>query len=140
LSGELEAESGMVVKSNPNLKIAFLRQEFIDDLDEESTLETELMKMFARERELLEAINVCEQKLAAGFDEKDIDGMQTVLNDLQTFNEEAMQRDAFNIDYKVDKALSNMGFNVEDKQMLVKSFSGGWKMRIGLAKILCQQP
>ena len=32
------------------------------------------------------------------------------------------------------------GFSIEDGSALVSSFSGGWKMRIGLAKILLLDP
>jgi ATP-binding cassette subfamily F protein 3 len=36
--------------------------------------------------------------------------------------------------------MDSMGFSESDADNLVRSFSGGWKMRIGLAKILLQDP
>jgi ATP-binding cassette subfamily F protein 3 len=33
-----------------------------------------------------------------------------------------------------------VGFAPTDKELLVSSFSGGWKMKVGLAKLLLQEP
>ena len=42
---------------------------------------------------------------------------------------------------KVDKMMPTLGFDPErDNDRLVASFSGGWQMRIGLGKILLQEP
>ena len=42
--------------------------------------------------------------------------------------------------WQVEKALDSMGFMAEEAEQPVLSFSGGWKMRIGLGKILLQDP
>lgn len=46
--------------------------------------------------------------------------------------------DAAAIERKVDRVLNAMGFAPSDAKLPVSSFSGGWKMRIGLGKILLQ--
>ena len=48
--------------------------------------------------------------------------------------------DASAVERKVDKILGSMGFTPADAQLPVSAFSGGWKMRIGLGKILLQEP
>jgi ATP-binding cassette subfamily F protein 3 len=45
-----------------------------------------------------------------------------------------------NYDAEVEKALQGLGFKREDFQRQTKEFSGGWRMRIELAKILLQKP
>ena len=46
------------MKSSRNLRVAFLRQEFVDELVETNTLREELYTAFQEERELLKAIAV----------------------------------------------------------------------------------
>lgn len=58
LAGEVEPTTGDVVKSSRNLRVAFLRQEFVDELVETNTLREELYTAFQEERELLKAIAV----------------------------------------------------------------------------------
>ena len=47
---------------------------------------------------------------------------------------------ASTIELRADKMISAMGFTVGDADLPVSAFSGGWKMRIGLGKILLQEP
>jgi hypothetical protein len=58
LAGEVEPTTGDVVKSSRNLRVAFLRQEFVDELVETNTLREELYTAFQDERDLLKAISV----------------------------------------------------------------------------------
>ncbi|RYY71125.1 hypothetical protein EON63_21980 [archaeon] len=44
------------------------------------------------------------------------------------------------IPYTIRRIMKDLGFTEDDAQALVGSFSGGWKMRIGLAKILATDP
>jgi ATP-binding cassette subfamily F protein 3 len=48
--------------------------------------------------------------------------------------------DGYGLDARIEKILPEMGFNNEDGDRLVSSFSGGWQMRMGLGKILLQSP
>jgi hypothetical protein len=54
----VEPTTGDVVKSSRNLRVAFLRQEFVDELVETNTLREELYTAFQDERDLLKAISV----------------------------------------------------------------------------------
>ena len=49
-------------------------------------------------------------------------------------------RDGYNIESKVGTVLSGLGFRREDWQRRVEEFSGGWQMRIALAKLLLEEP
>lgn len=118
--------------------MAFLRQEFIDELVLERTLKEELLSVFSEEYKILADINRCEEELELTVDSPD--RMQDVLNRMQTLQDRAISLNVYNLDTKVLKSLTQMGFTAEDQNSKVASFSGGWKMRIGLAKILCREP
>jgi ATP-binding cassette subfamily F protein 3 len=53
---------------------------------------------------------------------------------------EFQTRDGYAIEAKVGTVLSGLGFRTEDWQRQTEEFSGGWQMRIALAKLLLQQP
>ena len=53
---------------------------------------------------------------------------------------EFQTRDGYAIEAKVGTVLTGLGFNKEDWHRLTDEFSGGWQMRIALAKLLLQQP
>lgn len=47
---------------------------------------------------------------------------------------------AYDIDFRIAEILTGLGIMPEDQQRPTESFSGGWKMRIALAKVLIQNP
>src|SRR6202050_5309865 len=49
-------------------------------------------------------------------------------------------RDGYNIESRVGSVLTGLGFRREDWQKRVEEFSGGWQMRIALAKLLLEEP
>jgi ATP-binding cassette, subfamily F, member 3 len=53
---------------------------------------------------------------------------------------EFASRDGYNIESRVGSVLSGLGFGREDWRRRVEEFSGGWQMRIALAKLLLEEP
>jgi ATP-binding cassette subfamily F protein 3 len=53
---------------------------------------------------------------------------------------EFIARDGYNIDSKIGEVLRGLGFSPDDWQRRTEEFSGGWQMRIALAKLLLQAP
>jgi ATP-binding cassette subfamily F protein 3 len=53
---------------------------------------------------------------------------------------EFTSRDGYNIESRVGGVLAGLGFSREDWQRRVEEFSGGWQMRIALAKLLLEEP
>ena len=53
---------------------------------------------------------------------------------------EFLTRDGYSIESKVGSVLSGLGFRKEDWDRPTEEFSGGWQMRLALAKLLLQQP
>ena len=138
LYGDLEPTTGDVVKSTKDLRVAMVRQEFIDELVMTRTLRDELLSSFEEEQSILTSIADCEDEIGRTTD--DPLRMEQVLNELQDLQEKALARGVYALESKVDKIMDATGFSVEDGRALVSSFSGGWKMRIGLAKILLKDP
>lgn len=138
LSGEIEPTTGEIIKSNGDLRVAFLRQEFMESLRMENTLKQELLSTFVEENKIIEEIAKCEDDIAATTD--DPERMNAVLERLDKLQDQAASRNAYNLEPKVLKVMYAMGFTEDDGNALVSSFSGGWKMRIGLAKILLLDP
>jgi len=53
---------------------------------------------------------------------------------------EFIARDGYNIESKVGEVLRGLGFSADDWERRTEEFSGGWQMRIALAKLLLMQP
>lgn len=138
LSGELEATEGTIVKSSAGLRLAYLRQEFTESILPTRTLKEELLSAFVEERRILEDLARCEAELAGTV--ADAERMDEVLARMQRLHDQAAAKQCYALEPRVQKVMDSMGFSPEDGQALVSSFSGGWKMRIGLAKILLLDP
>ena len=121
-----------------NLRTAYLRQEFIDELVPSNSLKQELFSTFSEEQALLKDIETCEEEIANTTD--DANAMENALNKLAELQAEANTKGVYALESKVEKIMDQCGFSSADAELPVKSFSGGWKMRIGLAKILLKEP
>lgn len=138
-AGELEPTTGDVVKSSKDLRVAMLRQEFVDELIPTRTLKEEMMSVFEVENKILEEIKTNEEELASA-DGSDPDRMQEILDRMQELQNEAEDKEVYVLESRVKKVLDLMGFTEDEGDDLVASFSGGWKMRIGLGKVLLREP
>lgn len=139
MSGELEPTTGDVVKSSGDLRTAILRQEFVDELVKERTLKEEFMSVFAEENQIVQDLKDAEKELETMSD-ADPDAMQEILDRMQDLQQKAEDKDVYVLESKVKKTMDLMGFNDDEADDLVASFSGGWKMRIGLGKVLLRDP
>jgi len=138
LAEELELDEGELIKSSPDIKTAFLRQEFREDLRDSRTLREEFTSTFTEVTRLEEEYAKAEERLAAAGE--DADEMQDALNRMAELQTALDTADASSVERRVDKVISSMGFTAADADLPVSAFSGGWKMRIGLGKILLQDP
>lgn len=62
------------------------------------------------------------------------------LEELATAQEDFEQAGGYEQEQLVDSVLKGLGFDPEDSDRLCSDFSGGWQMRIGLAKLLLSKP
>src|SRR6266566_3702562 len=58
----------------------------------------------------------------------------------QTLEHEFVARDGYTLEAQVGQVLTGLGFHRDDWTRLTEEFSGGWQMRIALAKLLLQKP
>ncbi|WP_298511245.1 ABC-F family ATP-binding cassette domain-containing protein [uncultured Kordia sp.] len=63
-----------------------------------------------------------------------------IIEEVSELGERYYALEEINYDAEVEKALKGLGFKQDDFQRLTSEFSGGWRMRIELAKILLQKP
>ena len=139
LAGELEPTTGDVVKSSKDVRVAVLRQEFVDELVPERTLQEEFLSVFEQENQILSEIKAVEAELE-NIAPEDADKMQEILDRMQELQNQAENKDVYTLKSRVKKVMDLMGFTEDEGEGLVASFSGGWKMRIGLGKVLLKDP
>mmetsp|Transcript_1554 Transcript_1554/g.5478 ORF Transcript_1554/g.5478 Transcript_1554/m.5478 type:complete len:630 (-) Transcript_1554:4382-6271(-) len=138
IAGQLEPTKGEVIKSSPRLKASFLRQEFVDELDTNAILRTEFEKSFVDESKALARYKEVETSLTDAS--QDMEKMESLLNEMEELRQNIEAMDAWNLTSRIDKILPLLGFDQEDLEAKVGSFSGGWKVRIGIGKLLLQNP
>ena len=97
-----------------------------------------MMSTFKEVQSLEKEYAECEAKLASAGD--DAEAMQGALDRMAELQVKLDNADAGSVEKKVDRILGSMGFAPGDADLPVSAFSGGWKMRIGLGKVLLQEP
>jgi ATP-binding cassette subfamily F protein 3 len=90
----------------------------------------------------IKALEEEQQQLAHRMSELDhaAPEYQQVADRYHHIQAEFTARDGYNIESRVGSVLSGLGFGRDDWQRRVEQFSGGWQMRIALAKLLLEEP
>jgi len=128
--------SGRVGKPK-ELTIGYLPQVMI--LTDTLTVRQETEKAFAGTIELEERLNRLNQELAERTDYES-EGYQDLIEEMTDLNEQLTVINSTNRDAEIERTLMGLGFERKDFDRPTKEFSGGWRMRIELAKILLQRP
>jgi ATP-binding cassette subfamily F protein 3 len=131
ITGEYTLTEGIMSKPK-DLTIGFLNQDQLSFESEESILQVALTA-FERQLQLEKEINEIIELLETDHSEKTIQR----LSDRQ---EEFERLDGYNINHKTEKILEGLGFTTEQLSKPFTQFSGGWRMRVLLAKMLLQEP
>jgi ATP-binding cassette, subfamily F, member 3 len=135
LAGELEPTTGDVVKSSKDIRVAVLRQEFVDELVLERTLEEEFLSVFEIENKILEDLRAAEIELENTPADQS-DKMQEILDRMQELQNQAENKGVYTLESRVKKVMDLMGFTSDEGDDAVGSFSGGWKM-VRVSECLC---
>lgn len=131
LVGEYRPNSGTVSRTK-DLKIGYLNQDLLSYQSEHSILHV-AMEAFERQNEL-------HDKIQGILLQMETDYSESILEKLSVYQEEFEALDGYRIQYKAEEILAGLGFTPEQSAKPLKEFSGGWRMRVMLAKILLQQP
>ncbi|KAK4759494.1 hypothetical protein SAY87_022625 [Trapa incisa] len=135
ITGQEVPDTGNVIKAKPNMKIAFLSQEFEVSLSR--TVKEEFMSAFKEQMEIAERLEKVQKAIEKSVD--DLELMGRLLDEFDLLQRRAQAVDLDEVDAKISKMMPELGFAPEDSDRLVASFSGGWQMRMSLGKILLQQ-
>ena len=135
-AGEQHPTSGVVSKPT-DITIGYLPQTM--DLSGNCTVKEEVMKAFSHIEELDSQIHELNQKLLERTDYES-ESYQELIDTLAYKNDVRAMYQSENYEALIEKTLIGLGFLRTDFDRSINEFSGGWRMRIELAKILLRRP
>ena len=135
-AGEQHPTSGVVSKPT-DITIGYLPQTM--DLSGNCTVKEEVMKAFSHIEELDSQIHELNQKLLERTDYES-ESYQELIDTLAYKNDVRAMYQSENYEALIEKTLIGLGFLRADFDRSINEFSGGWRMRIELAKILLRRP
>ena len=134
LSGEQEYDSGQIA-SDKKVSIGFLKQD-IDFVKGRTVLE-ESYEAFKEIKKLEHQLETINQKLIERTDYES-EGYHQLMVDLNEVQHQYEIHGGYNYQGETERVLQGLGFQRADFDMPTDTFSGGWRMRIELAKLLLQ--
>ncbi len=132
--GNVSSDSG-TISMRKDITIGYAKQEITPDsyerlLDHVSHASNKIAGLEHR-------IKIIQESLAEGGDEAD---PQELLDELGELQHKYEQAGGYNVEHEAEVILSGLGFKEKDFQRPLKEFSGGWLMRVTLAKLLVINP
>lgn len=134
LSKELEPDSGQIA-ADKNLSFGFLKQDI--DFTLGRTVLQESYEAFKEIKELEAKMEYVNTQLAERTDYES-EGYNQLMIDLNDIQHTYEIIGGYNYQGETEKILQGLGFKRKDFEKLTDTFSGGWRMRIELAKLLLQ--
>ena len=125
------------IRANKEAVIAYLPQHLLTEDD--CTVFEEAAKAFKEVFQIKNEMERLNNELTTRTDYESAEFMK-IIEDVSELGEKFYALEDVNYDSEVEKALKGLGFKSEDFHRPTSEFSGGWRMRIELAKILLQKP
>ena len=135
ISKELEFDSGTMAFEK-NISIGFLKQDI--DFDYGTTILEESYKAFTEIKIIEEKLENINEQLSHRSDYES-ESYHILLHDLDDLTHRYELLGGYNYKGDTEKILQGLGFKREEFTKLTETFSGGWRMRIELAKLLLQK-
>lgn len=129
--GDYSPTSGTISMAK-DIKIGYLNQDLLSYQSDKSILHV-AMEAFERQNQLHTEIESLLKKLETDYSDD-------LLNKLSDKQNEFEALDGYNIEYRAHEIMAGLGFSEVDTQRTLSEFSGGWRMRVMLARILLQSP
>lgn len=134
LSGEINFFEGNIVPEG-NITIGFLKQDL--DFVKGRTVWDETLQAFEQINAWKNELDEVNHQLATRTDYES-DAYHDLIHKMTDLNDILHHHDAYNLEGDVEKVLLGLGFKAADFDRVTDEFSGGWRMRIELAKLLLQ--
>jgi ATP-binding cassette subfamily F protein 3 len=131
INGDLTLDAGTISKSS-ECTIGFLNQDLLSFQTEDSIL-TVAMTAFREVVDIERQIEVIIKKLETEYSDN-------LVEKLSKLQEKYDHLDGYTIQSKAEEVLEGIGFATADLHRPLKEFSGGWRMRVMLAKLLLEKP
>jgi len=134
IKGEIQPESGKILKQK-DVTVGYLPQDNVTHagktlLEEAKSALTNIVSLQNKEREITDKLS--DKNLSP---EKHED----LIHQLGEVHHRLEELDSYSAEARIEKILNGLGFEDDDFEKLTNHFSGGWQMRIALAKILISQ-
>ena len=129
--GDYTADGGEINKSK-ECTIGYLNQDLLSFESKESILSV-AMQAFEKQLNMQSEIDATIEKMEQQYSDE-------LVNKLTQLQEQFEALEGYTIQSKAEEVLEGIGFNTEDLQRPLHEFSGGWRMRVMLAKLLLENP
>ncbi|MFN3840315.1 MAG: ABC-F family ATP-binding cassette domain-containing protein [Cyclobacteriaceae bacterium] len=131
INGDLRPDSGTISKSN-DCTIGFLNQDLLS-YQTEDTILTVAMEAFKEVVDMERQIEAIIHKLETEYSD-------ALVEKLAKVQEKYDHLGGYSLQSKAEEVLEGIGFATKDLHRPLKEFSGGWRMRVMLAKLLLEKP
>lgn len=131
ITGEYQPDAGNISKAN-DCTIGFLNQDLLS-YDTGNSILSVAMEAFVRQNELQNQIEAILHEMETNYDDK-------LVEKLGKLQEEFEHLDGYTIQSEAEAILEGLGFSTADLHRPLREFSGGWRMRVMLAKLLLMKP
>ncbi len=133
ICGDLQLDGGEITMPNDH-SVGYLPQEFSLP-SSERTVREEALRAFDRVHRVEEKIEELTRRMDQSS-ETDSEEYQQMLHRLEQLQQELVVHEAHRMDARTESVLSGLGFAPEELDRPLHTFSGGWRMRVVLAKLL----
>jgi ATP-binding cassette subfamily F protein 3 len=130
-TGDYMPSSGTVERSR-GTTIGYLHQDLLS-FDTDNSILRVALGAFERVLKLEAEIESLGKELEEEYDEDKLNKYTDMLHEMDTL-------DGYTIHHRTEEVLQGLGFSNADLQRPYREFSGGWRMRVLLAKMILQQP
>src|SRR5690554_1707771 len=131
IAGDYQPSKGEIQKAK-DCTIGFLNQDLLSYLSDDSILEVAL-EAFKETLSLQDEIDATLKQMETDYSEE-------IMHKLANLQERFEANEGYTIKSKAEEVLEGIGFSTEDLSRPLKTFSGGWRMRVMLAKLLLEKP
>ncbi|WP_018473297.1 ABC-F family ATP-binding cassette domain-containing protein [Echinicola pacifica] len=131
INGDYQPSNGEIQKAK-DCTIGFLNQDLLSYQSEDSILDVAL-------EAFKETLNL-QEEIEAVLKQMETDYSDEIINRLAQLQDRFEANEGYTIKAKAEEVLEGIGFSTPDLKRPLKTFSGGWRMRVMLAKLLLEKP